>query len=77
MCRYEIANGGADWAEAESQIKRAAQTKANGGKSMTVSVKTSKPALAKRKGESAAEVYAEEIGNKEAKKLKKGMRKAK
>lgn len=44
---------------------------------MTVSVKSSKPASAKRKGESAAEVYAEEIGNKEAKKLKKGMRKSK
>lgn len=76
-CRYEIANGGTDWVEAESQIKRTAQVKANGGKSMTVSVKSSNPASAKRKGESAADVYAEEIGNREAKKLKKGMRKSK
>ena len=41
---------------------------------MTVSVKSSKPASAKRKGESAEDVYNEEIGDKEAKKLKRGMK---
>lgn len=44
---------------------------------MTVSVKSSQPASAKRKGETAADVYAEEIGDKEAKRLKKGMRMSK
>ncbi|SLM34233.1 nucleolar atpase kre33 [Lasallia pustulata] len=73
--QYEIATGGADWGDAESQIKRAAaaQTKANGGEGgLTVSVKASK--VGKRKGESAADVYAQEIGDREAKRMKKGAR---
>jgi len=44
---------------------------------VTVSVKSSKPASAKRKTETAEDVYKDEIGNNEAKKLKKAMRKAK
>ena len=44
---------------------------------MTVSVKSTKPANTKRKGETADDIYNEEIGDKEAKKLKKGMSKDK
>ena len=40
---------------------------------MTVSVKADKKR--KRKGETAEDVYREEIGDKEAKRLRKGMRK--
>ncbi|MCJ1228409.1 killer toxin resistant protein [Toensbergia leucococca] len=74
--KYEIENGDAGWDDAEKQVKRAVRAN-GGGESVTVSVKGSKPASSgKRKGETVEEVYAEEIGNKEAKKLKKGMRKA-
>ncbi|KAL8753569.1 MAG: hypothetical protein Q9184_005380, partial [Pyrenodesmia sp. 2 TL-2023] len=74
--RYEIETGGPGWEDAEKQVQKA--VKANGGnENMTVSVRSSKPASGKRKGESAEQVYAEEIGNKEAKRLKKGMKKSK
>ncbi|KAL8932428.1 MAG: hypothetical protein Q9211_006319 [Gyalolechia sp. 1 TL-2023] len=73
--RYEIESGGPGWEEAEKQVQRA--VKAKGGKEdVTVSVRASKPMSGKRKGESAEQVYAEEIGDKEAKRLKKGMRKS-
>ncbi|KAL8716932.1 MAG: hypothetical protein Q9181_008378, partial [Wetmoreana brouardii] len=75
--KYEIENGGPGWEEAEKQVQRAMKVK--GDKDMdgvTVSVRSSKPTSGKRKGESAEKVYAEEIGNKEAKRLKKGMKKA-
>ncbi|KAI4128826.1 MAG: hypothetical protein LQ338_002526 [Usnochroma carphineum] len=72
--RYEIETGDPGWEEAEKQVQRA--VKAKGDKEdVTVSVRSSKPASGKRKGESAEQVYAEEIGNKEAKRLKKGMSK--
>ncbi len=70
--RYEIQNGGAGWEDAERQI-RAAQ--ANGGKSTTVSVKSSKPVSKRKAGETVATVYEEEIGSKESKKMKKGGKK--
>lgn len=70
--KYEIETGGAGWEEAEKQVKRAQE---RGGKDVTVSVKSSK-ADKKRKGESAEEIYREEIGDKEAKRLKKGMKNA-
>ena len=71
--KYEIETGGAAWEEAEKQVQR---SQAKGGmKDVTVSVKSSKSDK-KRKGESAEEVYKDEIGDKEAKRLKKGMRKA-
>ena len=73
--KYEIETGAAGWDEAEKQIKRA-QAKSGGDKELTVSVKSSKPDK-KRKGESAEEIYREEIGDKEAKRLKKGMKKVK
>ncbi|KAK4691666.1 hypothetical protein P7C71_g5378, partial [Lecanoromycetidae sp. Uapishka_2] len=72
--KYEIETGGAGWEEAEKQVEKA-QAK-GGAKDLTVSVKTSRPDK-KRKGESAEDVYREEIGDKETKRLKKGMRKAK
>ena len=72
--QYEIETGGADWEEAEKLVKKA-QVNGN-SKDLTVSVKSSKSDK-KRKGESAEDVYREEIGDKEAKKLKKGMKRAK
>ncbi|KAI9698390.1 MAG: killer toxin resistant protein [Candelina mexicana] len=71
--QYEIQNGGAEWDEAERQI-RAAQL--NGGKSTTVSVKTSKPMSKRKAGETVATVYEEEIGSKESNRMRKGGKKA-
>ena len=75
------------WAEAEAQIQRHAQSKPESGSKSksesdgvaveyipTVSVKST-AVDGKRKGETAEQVYKEEIGNREAKRLKKGMRK--
>ena len=73
--KYEIETGAAEWDEAEKQIKRA-QAK-GGDKGLTVSVKSSSKSDKKRKGESAEDIYKEEIGDKEAKRLKKGMKKVK
>lgn len=64
---YEIADGGADWEDAERQIRAA---HADGSKSLTVSVKTSKPAKRKA-GEAVEEAYREEIIAKEGKKPKR------
>ena len=60
-------------------MQRAVQKKGDRS-DVTVSVRSMKPsssASAKRKGETAEQVYAEEIGDKEAKRLKKGMKRAK
>ncbi|KAK3179067.1 killer toxin resistant protein [Lepraria neglecta] len=71
--KYEVETGSAGWDEAEKQVKRA---HAKGGeKDLTVSVKSSKSDK-KRKGELAEDIYREEIGDKEAKRLKKAMKKA-
>ena len=43
----------------------------------TVSIKSFKSSGAKRKRETAEDIYNEEIGNREAKKLKKGISKNK
>ena len=81
--QYEIAVSPPDWADAEKQVQRTLSSypkpKSNDKleASVTVSVKSSKPANAKRKGETAEDIYREEIGDKEAKRLKKRMRKAK
>ncbi|OCK77701.1 N-acetyltransferas-like protein [Lepidopterella palustris CBS 459.81] len=68
--RYEIADGGADWENAERQIRAA---HANNGKSMTVAVKTGKGPKRKA-GEAIEEALreAEGVGWKEGKKSKKG-----
>ncbi|KAF2836384.1 putative nucleolar ATPase Kre33 [Patellaria atrata CBS 101060] len=55
--RYKIADGGAAWQEAERQIRAAQKT---GAKSMTVSIKSSKPGHGKRKvGEAVEEALKE------------------
>lgn len=69
--RYEIAEGAPGWADAEKQVLNAAKS---GQKNIVVSVKS---AHSKRKaGETAAEIYAEEMrgekGHKKAKSSKKG-----
>ncbi|KAL8766936.1 MAG: hypothetical protein Q9209_006417 [Squamulea sp. 1 TL-2023] len=72
--RYEIETGSPGWEEAEAHVQRAVKAKGNKA-DVTVSVRSSKAgAEKKRKGESAEKIYAEEIGNKEAKRLKKGMK---
>ena len=71
--KYEIETGGAGWEEAEKQVKRA-QARGGTKEVTTVSVKSDRKDK-KRKGETAEDVYREEIGDKEAKRLKKGMRK--
>ena len=73
--KYEVENGTADWDEAERSVQRAAKS---GTEDVTVSVKTKKKERkdGKRKGETAKEIYNEEIGDREAKRLKKGMAKA-
>lgn len=64
--RYEIAEGAPGWADAEKQVLNAAKS---GQKGTVVSVKSAKP---KRKADqTAAEIYAEEMGDKPSKKAKK------
>lgn len=62
-----------EWEEAEKQVKRVVQGK-SGKDSVTVSVRAEKGAKVKRKGETADEIYQKEIGDREAKRLKKGMK---
>jgi N-acetyltransferase 10 len=68
IVRYEIEEGAPGWADAEKQVQKAAKS---GHKNPVVSVKSSK---SKRKpSESAAEIYAQEMGGEKAhKKSKKG-----
>ena len=79
--RYEIEAGGAGWEEAERQVGKSIK---GGGEQegkkkepeLTVSVRSSLPAAGKkkRKGDlSAAEIYAAEIAEPEAKRLRRGM----
>ncbi|MCJ1478739.1 killer toxin resistant protein [Lambiella insularis] len=82
--KYEIATNPPDWSDAEKQVHRTlnshAKSKSRIGTTepaVTVSVKSSKTGKSKRKGETAEDVWKEEIGEKEAKRLKKGMKKAK
>ncbi|KAJ8065947.1 hypothetical protein OCU04_005048 [Sclerotinia nivalis] len=68
--QYEIEAGAPGWAEAEKQVKNAAKS---GKKDIVVGVKSTKT---KRKaGESAAEIYEQEMGEKTHKKAKKGSKK--
>ena len=77
LARYEIQTGASGWQEAEKQVQRA-QARGGAKEVTTVSVKAERKDGKKRKGlETAEEVYREEIGDKEAKRLKKGMRKVK
>ncbi|KAE8365097.1 GNAT acetyltransferase 2-domain-containing protein [Aspergillus caelatus] len=61
--KYEINNGSAAWEDAEKQIR--------GGGASTVSIKSSKPSK-RKKGESAREIYDQEIDSKRQKIIKKG-----
>ncbi|KAI4163742.1 MAG: hypothetical protein LQ342_002515 [Letrouitia transgressa] len=69
--QYEVETGGTGWEEAEKQVQRAVNSKGDKG-NVTVSVRSARPAFSKRKSETA-----EEIEKKEAKRLKKTMKKAK
>jgi N-acetyltransferase 10 len=67
--RYEVATDAPGWAQAEAEVLKATK---KGAKPSAISVKTLK---AKRKaGESAAEIYEEELGEK---KRDRGHKKAK
>ena len=73
--KYEMETGAAaGWEEAEKQVQRV-QARSGGGKEVTVSVKADRKDKKRKGGETAEDVYREEIGDKEAKRLKKGMRK--
>lgn len=64
--RYEIDGDAPAWEEAEKQVRSAAK---DGKVNPIVSVKSKQ----KRKaGQTAAEIYAEEMGGKSSKKMKKG-----
>lgn len=72
MPRYEIEEGAPGWADAERQVLNATKS---GQKNPVVSVKITKT---KRKaGETAAEIYEQELGEKAHKKAKKGSKKEK
>ena len=85
--RYEIEAAGSGsgvggdgdenaWEEAEQQVKRA-QAQGRDVAEVTVSIKSSRPEKKRKGGTSAADVYQEEIGDREEKRLKKGMNKNK
>ncbi|PWY95669.1 DUF699-domain-containing protein [Aspergillus sclerotioniger CBS 115572] len=61
--KYEIKNGSAAWEDAEKQIR--------GGGASTVSIKSSKQTK-RKKGESAREIYDQEVDSKRQKIIKKG-----
>ncbi|KAL3492944.1 GNAT acetyltransferase 2-domain-containing protein [Aspergillus germanicus] len=61
--KYEITNGNAGWEEAEKQIRA--------GGAATVSVKSSKQSK-RKKGETARELYDQEVESKRQKVIKKG-----
>ncbi|KAI5846932.1 GNAT acetyltransferase 2-domain-containing protein [Tricharina praecox] len=73
LSKYEIPADKGDWTEAEKQIRKAASSKSE-GRSTIVSVKTGKSAAKRKAGESAAEIYEEEVEKFKNKKPKKGKR---
>lgn len=75
LAQYEIESGGARWAEAEKQVEQAHK---KGKGEVTVSVKSDKKSDKRRKEATSAEdIYMEEVGAREEKRLKKGMAKSK
>lgn len=67
--RYEIEDGAPGWADAEKQVLNATKS---GQKNVVVSVQSQK----KRKtGETARDIYEQELGEKVHKKVKKGSKK--
>jgi N-acetyltransferase 10 len=72
--RYEILAGKEDWKNAEKQIKDAVlKSGEKEGRSTVVSVKTGKSVAKRKAGETAAEIYEEEVA-KLKHKPKKGKR---
>jgi N-acetyltransferase 10 len=72
VSRYEIEEGAPGWADAERQVLSATKS---GQKNPVVSVKSTKT---KRKaGETAAEIYEQELREKAHKKAKRGSKKEK
>jgi N-acetyltransferase 10 len=72
LLRYEIEEGAPGWVDAERQVLNATKS---GNKNPVVSVKSAKT---KRKaGETAAEIYEHEMGDKAHKKAKKGSKREK
>ncbi|CAO1598239.1 N-acetyltransferase 10 [Xanthoria calcicola] len=78
--RYELETSGPGWSDAEAQVQRALKAKGAGENetagAVTVSVRsaaTEKKRKKMKKGESAEEIYKMEIGEPEAKRLRKGM----
>jgi N-acetyltransferase 10 len=67
--RYEIEEGAPGWADAEKQVLNATKS---GKKNPAVSVKSTKTKRKAGVGETAAEIYAEEMGEKAHKRPKKG-----
>lgn len=86
--RYEIDAGGKEWEEAERQVQKAVRGKGEGGREgrgergreiggeVTVSVLKAEKGKRKKGELSAQEIYKEEIGDPEAKRLKMGMSKS-
>jgi N-acetyltransferase 10 len=70
--RYEIEEGAPGWADAEKLVLNATKS---GKKNPVVSVKSTKSKRKAGVGETAAEIYAEEMGEKAHKKSKKGSKK--
>jgi N-acetyltransferase 10 len=70
MSRYEIPANKGDWTEAEKQVRNALKGEA----STVVSVKTGKSMPKRKAGESAAEIYEQEVEKFKHKKPKKGKR---
>jgi N-acetyltransferase 10 len=64
--KYEMSVSAPDWADAEKQVQRTIAKKGKGAE-VTVSVKAGK-APAKRKGETAEEIYEAEFGDKKERK---------
>ena len=72
MPRYEIEEGALGWADAERQVLNAAKS---GQKNPVVSVKSTK--TRRKAGETATEIYEQELGEKAHKKTKRGSKKEK
>lgn len=70
--RYEIEEGAPGWADAEKQVLSAARS---GQKNPVVSVKSAKQK--REAGETAADIYEAEMGEKAHKKVKKTSKKNK
>lgn len=70
--RYEVSATAPDWADAEKQVQRTITKKVDfTGDGPTVSVKSSRTAIKRKPGESAEDIWNEEVGEKGDKKRSK------